>query len=163
LPNSPKRGGSRGFFSGRREKDKKEIVFEQVTDALFTERLAAAEKPIMLFLWSNTCPFCRKMAVNVKNVLQRHRELIAGLHAEAATVPGIAGALHLRGVPATAFSTTAGSWSSLAASARKRNLTKSSRNIFLRLNDSLLTPPNRDFLTKPSMPHGLLDQSQLLQ
>jgi len=92
-----------GFFSGRREKDKKEIVFEQVTDALFTERLAAAEKPIMLFLWSNTCPFCRKMAVNVKNVLQRHRELIAGLHAEAATVPGIAGALHLRGVPATAF------------------------------------------------------------
>lgn len=92
-----------GFLSGWRKKEKQEILFEQVTDATFTEKLAAAEKPIMLFLWSNTCPFCRKMAVNVKNVLQRHHEVVLGLHAEAGAVPGIAAALQLRGVPATAF------------------------------------------------------------
>ncbi|MDP8224271.1 MAG: thioredoxin family protein [Candidatus Lernaella stagnicola] len=88
------------LFGGDTESD---VSFEQITDADFKAQLAAIDKPVMLFLWSNTCPYCRKMAHNVRSVLGRHRDRIVGLHANAGEVPAIAGALGLRGVPATAF------------------------------------------------------------
>ena len=80
-----------------------ETGFAQVTDQSFAELVLTAEKPVMLFLWSGTCPYCRKMVPNVKNVLQRYRERIVGVHANATEVPAIAEALDLRGVPATVF------------------------------------------------------------
>jgi thioredoxin 1 len=77
--------------------------FEHVSDESFAALVASAEKPIMLFLWSSTCPYCRKMAPNVKNVLARHRDELIGVHANTAEVPAIVQELDLRGVPATAF------------------------------------------------------------
>jgi thioredoxin-like negative regulator of GroEL len=80
-----------------------EAIFDPVDDAKFATILAADEKPVMLFLWGDACPYCRKMVPNVKNVLARHHETVIGVHANASEVPGIAQALNLRGVPATVF------------------------------------------------------------
>lgn len=83
--------------------DAGDVSFAQVTDATFKGVLETTEKPIMLFLWSSTCPYCRKMAVNVKNVLARHGDAVVGMHANASEAPAISSGLDLRGVPATAF------------------------------------------------------------
>lgn len=80
-----------------------EALFAQVTDQSFAELVLKAEKPVMLFLWSGTCVYCRKMVPNVKNVLQRNSERIIGVHANTAEAPAIVQALDLRGVPATVF------------------------------------------------------------
>ena len=85
------------------QSDTQEVTFAQVDEGSFKTILAQTEKPIMLFLWSSTCPFCRKMAVNVKNVLSRRQDVVVGMHANAGEVPAISSGLGLRGVPATAF------------------------------------------------------------
>jgi len=93
-----------GWLTGWLGKEKKETAtFVQATDELFAQTLHSAAKPILLFLWSNTCPYCRKMVPNVKNVAARHAGNLIAMQANAAEVPGIAQALDLRGVPATAF------------------------------------------------------------
>ena len=93
-----------GFFTKWFKNDNEpDVSFEQVTDASFKSFLEDTDKPIMLFLWSSTCPHCRKMAHNVKSILQRHADRVVGVHANAGEVPAISRGLGLRGVPATAF------------------------------------------------------------
>lgn len=85
------------------KEDKQQAPFELVDDATFREKVLSEEKPVMLFLWSEACPHCRKMAPNALRVLQRHEGRIVGFQANAHQVPRIAQAVGLRGVPATVF------------------------------------------------------------
>ncbi|HPM78414.1 MAG TPA: thioredoxin family protein [bacterium] len=90
-----------GWFS--KKETKPQASFTQITDEEFGEKVLQADKPVMLFLWSDTCPFCKKMAPNALELLRRHPDDLLGFHARAADAPRIAQAVQLRGVPATAF------------------------------------------------------------
>jgi len=85
------------------KENKPQIKFDAIDDESFRDKVLAADKPVMLFLWSNTCPYCRKMAPNVLNVLQRHGGEVIGFQANAGEVPRISATVQLRGVPATVF------------------------------------------------------------
>lgn len=90
-----------GWF--RKKEKQPQVNFEQITDETFAEKVLQADKPVMLFLWSDTCSYCKKMAPNALELLRRHPDDLLGVHARATEVPRIAAAVQLRGVPATAF------------------------------------------------------------
>jgi thioredoxin-like negative regulator of GroEL len=80
-----------------------EIAFVQVDDENFREEVAEQPGPVMLYVWSETCPHCRKMAPNVKEAAAMHPEKIKAVHTNAALAPDALGKLGVRGVPTTFF------------------------------------------------------------
>lgn len=80
-----------------------EFAFVEVTDDNFQKEVIEAERPVMLFVWSNSCPHCHKMTPNVKNVAARYQHILKAAHTSAHLAPRAMNALEVRGVPALLF------------------------------------------------------------
>lgn len=85
------------------DKKAKEVPFVQVTDENFQAEVSESELPVMLFVWSNSCPYCKKMAPNVKAVGNSMSTLVKPVHTNSEHSPKALAALGLRSVPTTMF------------------------------------------------------------
>ncbi|MDP8256479.1 MAG: thioredoxin family protein [Candidatus Alcyoniella australis] len=93
-----------GFFSKLRDKTRPQSdapQVEPISDEDFEQRVLKSARPVLVFLWSSTCPYCAKMAPNVKNVYSRTRHLLDAFHANVADAPHIAAWAQVRSVPTT--------------------------------------------------------------
>ena len=80
-----------------------EAPFTEVTDSNFQQEVMQSDRPVMLFVWSNTCPHCKAMAPNIKKTANRFPETIKATHTNSALAPRAMASLDVRGVPATIF------------------------------------------------------------
>ena len=82
---------------------KKQASFIEITDDNFQKEVWDEGKPVMLFVWSNSCPHCKKMAPNVMSIGGRFEETIKSAHTNSSLAPNALGALEVRGVPSLLF------------------------------------------------------------
>ena len=80
-----------------------EVAFFQVTDENFAGEVLKASNPVMLFIWSGTCPHCKKMLPNVKTVGNRYAQSLKSAHTNMEMAPRALASLNIRGVPAVLF------------------------------------------------------------
>jgi thioredoxin len=82
---------------------KPDVPFIEITDENFEEEVLQSDKPVMFFVWSNTCPHCQKMAPNVLRAAQKHVGNIKAAQAGVSAAPGVMSKLGVRGVPTVFF------------------------------------------------------------
>ncbi len=80
-----------------------DVPFVEITDENFVEEVLKSDKPVMFFVWSDTCPHCHKMASNVKRTAQKHADVIKTAHSKASAAAGLMSKLGVRGVPSVFF------------------------------------------------------------
>ena len=80
-----------------------QVTFTQITDDNFQKEVIEASKPVMLFVWSDSCPHCKRMAPNVKMIGGRFAEFIKPAHTNSGWAPSALAALGVRGVPTLIF------------------------------------------------------------
>jgi len=86
-----------------REEKQAEAPFVEITDENFEKEVIGEGRPVMLFVWSNTCPHCRKMAPNIKQAANRYADAIKAAHTSAGLAPQSLARLNVRSVPMTFF------------------------------------------------------------
>jgi len=79
--------------------DKPKIVPEEVTDQTFREQVVESDLPVLLFVWSSTCPHCRKVAPNIAGVANAYPDRVKVFHMNSGNAPRAASSLNVRSVP----------------------------------------------------------------
>lgn len=77
--------------------------FTLVTDENYNTIVTESPLPVMLFVWSNSCPHCKSMAPNVQKIANRFNHKIRSAHTNTEHAPKTLGKLNVRGVPTTLF------------------------------------------------------------
>ncbi len=80
-----------------------DIPFTSIDDENYETEVLGADKPVMFFVWMDTCSHCRKMAPNVKRAAAKHAGDIKVAQATASAAPGVMAKLGVRGVPVVFF------------------------------------------------------------
>ncbi len=84
-------------------KEEPEIAFTEITDDNFEAEVKKADLPVMLFVWSNNCPHCHKMAPNVKQIASQYPNQIKATHTGSHLAPNTMNLLEVQGVPTLLF------------------------------------------------------------
>lgn len=82
---------------------KKQVSFTEITDENFQQEVLEESRPVMLFVWSDSCPHCKKMAPNVMAIGERYESVLKSVHSNSSLAPEALNALGVRGVPSLIF------------------------------------------------------------